>query len=361
MPAKLWPLQPHTKGKHLVLQKYLEAWFPILGQTSSKITLIDGFAGPGEYLEGEPGSPIIALEALRKHRYLNLICASAEFIFIEPDKDSAAHLEGVVGKIAPELPAKIQFRVETRFFSDVLNELLDTRPNFGPAFVMIDPFGVSGLPMRLNARILSQPKCEVYISFMLEYVDRFRNTPEFAPNLTELYGDEDWKRVIDAEVGVERRNRLLELYKTKLKRSGAAYVLRFDLYKTSRPYYSLFFATNSLEGCDKMKQAMWKVAPFGDMAFHGAEHEQPLLSPDLFDLSPFQRTLRERFAGTEFVPIEQIEQFCKSDETSFHSGHLKKRTLTPMEKRGELEVRRPSGKKIGFTPGTTVRFRESLF
>jgi three-Cys-motif partner protein len=61
----VWPLEPHTKGKHEVLRHYLEAWFPILGFTQGRIVFIDGFAGPGEYAGGEKGSPLIALDVFR--------------------------------------------------------------------------------------------------------------------------------------------------------------------------------------------------------------------------------------------------------------------------------------------------------
>jgi three-Cys-motif partner protein len=63
----VWPLEPHSFGKHIVLRRYLKAWLPILGTTQGRIVFIDGFAGPGEYTGGEQGSPIIALEALGAH------------------------------------------------------------------------------------------------------------------------------------------------------------------------------------------------------------------------------------------------------------------------------------------------------
>src|SRR5262245_51017356 len=63
----LWPLDPHTRCKHLVLKSYLDAWLPILGTWNGRILFIDGFAGPGEYEGGEPGSPMIALNALKNH------------------------------------------------------------------------------------------------------------------------------------------------------------------------------------------------------------------------------------------------------------------------------------------------------
>lgn len=53
--SKLWPLEAHTRGKHLVLKNYVNAWLPILGSTRQRILFIDGFAGPGEYAGGEEG------------------------------------------------------------------------------------------------------------------------------------------------------------------------------------------------------------------------------------------------------------------------------------------------------------------
>lgn len=70
----VWDASPHTIAKHAILREYLAAWFPILSRQSAKvqsthpantkneILFIDAFAGPGEYANGEPGSPIIALK-----------------------------------------------------------------------------------------------------------------------------------------------------------------------------------------------------------------------------------------------------------------------------------------------------------
>ena len=79
----LWPLGEHTPGKHLVLQGYLKAWYPILGMTQDRIVFIDGFAGPGEYEGGEPGSPIIALRTLKQHAAKMRFSAEVRFLFVE--------------------------------------------------------------------------------------------------------------------------------------------------------------------------------------------------------------------------------------------------------------------------------------
>ena len=65
----LWKRSPHTEGKHLVLEHYLNAWFAILGRDTlaRRILFVDGFAGPGRYEGGEEGSPVVAMRVLAEH------------------------------------------------------------------------------------------------------------------------------------------------------------------------------------------------------------------------------------------------------------------------------------------------------
>src|SRR5688500_7967617 len=67
----LWPADAHTLTKHRILKNYFEAWAPILsnarGIQGSELLFVDGFAGPGQYSTGEPGSPIVAINAILDH------------------------------------------------------------------------------------------------------------------------------------------------------------------------------------------------------------------------------------------------------------------------------------------------------
>ncbi len=91
--STLWPLEPHTLGKHLVLRGYLNAWLPIMSRWNGRILFIDGFAGPGEYVGGEEGSPLIAMRAFDEHIAKSRMAASEiRFSFIEKDVKRAAHL-----------------------------------------------------------------------------------------------------------------------------------------------------------------------------------------------------------------------------------------------------------------------------
>ena|SRR5581483_8820749 len=158
----IWQIEPHTSAKHQILRKYLDAWLPILATYNKRIVYIDGFAGPGAYIGGEPGSPIIALEAARTHR--TNLTGEIVFLFIEERDDRVAHLKGQIAKLA--LPTHFQVRLEQGTFDQKLTETLDTLDAEGgqlaPTFALIDPFGFAGIPYALVKRLLAKNKSEVF-------------------------------------------------------------------------------------------------------------------------------------------------------------------------------------------------------
>ncbi len=356
-----WPLEPQTRGKHLVLESYMQAWLPIMSKWNGRILFIDAFAGPGKYSGGELGSPVIALNALINHRARNQFQSEVNYMFIERDAARSMHLERVLGDLKGQLPPQCHYEVINDTFdetlTDVLDELEEQRTHLAPAFVMIDPFGVSGTPMRTISRILRNRRSEVYISFMYESINRFKTRPEFSRHLDELFGCTQWRDGIDLTDSVERKEFFYDLYKNQLKSNGARFVVHFELYSGSRLIYTIFFGTNSLDGCDKMKQAIWKADPFGDFKFRGGQHGQLTFGESIVDLSRLAMELRSQFASKGWQNIEDIEEFVKSDATDFHSGHLKSSTLKPMEVRGEIEILQGTRRRSRTYPeGTMLQF-----
>src|SRR5881394_2232996 len=106
----LWPLDDHTRAKHRVLRAYLDAWIPIMGQQAlrmrdytigePRLLLVDGFAGPGRYRDGEPGSPLIMLDALASHAALpRLGDLRFIYLFIEQDPRRVEHLRDEISEL----------------------------------------------------------------------------------------------------------------------------------------------------------------------------------------------------------------------------------------------------------------------
>ena len=357
-----WTLEPHTSGKHRVLKFYLDAWLPIMGRRNGRVLFIDGFAGPGQYEGGEHGSPLVALNALTNHPAKSTIAAEIIFIFVEKDRARAAYLEALMQAQRPSLPSRCKVQVVPSAFDEAMTSVLDMldeqKKRLAPSFVMIDPFGVSDTPMDVIARILQNPQCEVYISFMYEAINRFKNSSEFEQPLDRLFGTDSWRNGTEINDPKARKNFFYGLYKDQLRAAGAEHVVHFELYAGNRLVYAIFFGTGHWEGANKMKQAIWKVAPFGNFAFRGTHANQLTLGLPSPDCTQLKEQLKSEFGGKGWVGIRKIEKFVGSDRTDYHSGQLRKHALTPMEESGEIEIEKGTRKRRKTYPdGTRLRFK----
>lgn len=349
-----WPRKPHTEGKHLVMRYYLDRWLPIVGRHSSRILIVDGFAGPGRYAHGEEGSPAIAMRALVEHPAP--IRSEVVFIFVEKDKKRYKCLKNIVAEWCPKLPEGASARVFkdnfNAFLSDQLESLRVNRETMAPAFIMSDPFGIKGLGMSMIRQIFENPMCEVFSTFMWHSIRRFVTTEEYSEPLTKLFGTDEWQKCLDLQ-GREQMTFLFDLYGRCLKQAGAKHVVKFDLDSV----YSIFFATRHPQGCNKMKEAIWKVIPDGSYRFLGGQGEQLLLDDVMEpDFSVLCTALVKKFGDKSWVSVDDIENYVSSDSTYFHTGQLRE-VLRDMERRDSLQVKDSTRKRRNtYPPGCKIRF-----
>jgi three-Cys-motif partner protein len=332
----IWPIEPHTAAKHQILRQYLDAWFPILAKYNKRIVYVDGFAGPGHYAGGEPGSPVIALKSARTHRAN--IGGELVFLFIEERHDRADRLEGEIAKLG--LPAHFRVKVERGTFADRLGKALDELDADGsqiaPTFALIDPFGFSGIPYTLIQRLLSKDKCEVLITFMVDAINRWLTHPEgnIKAHIIGTFGTDDAIRIADGTG--DRAGALKNLYHRQLKKI-AKFVRYFEMRdRDGRVVYYLFFASNNATGHLKMKEVMWKVDPLGDFTFSDStDPNQQILftSPSLMLLA---QDLVSKFRGIGEIPAKRIEAYIQ-DHTPYLRKHMGE-VLGQLEADGRLKV-----------------------
>ena len=345
----------------MVLRAYMDAWLPIILSKFEKAMFVDAFAGPGEYEKGEVGSPVIALNALAQHSSQSMMTGQMDYVFIEERTDRFVHLKNVIDRQRTKgsVPSICRISTFNDTFAHVLPKLTaPMKSDRIPTFIMIDPFGISGVGMQLVRALMEHPSTEVYVSFMYEHMNRFKGQPSFEPHLNDLFGCVDWQQGIDMPEGKARKDFFYGLYVRQLKLSGAQHVLSFELYGGNQLKYALFFATQRDEGCDKMKQAMWKVAPLGGYRFRSDTLGQLSFESGVVDFDELDRALIDEFGINQLIEIESIGEFMCSDRVLFHSTHLKSR-LADMERASTLIVDHSPRKKRGaFPPGTLLRFVE---
>jgi three-Cys-motif partner protein len=369
----IWSMDRHTQAKHEILRKYLGAWLPILLKFAGQARIVDGFAGPGTYENGEIGSPLIALQTLLNHQSSTVQNAiksqSIELIFIEEDRRRQIHLQKLLEeqKKSPIFPPKLQPQVVCGTFEGEITKILDKMDmqRLGghaiPTFVFIDPFGYSHTPLSLISRIMSQPMSEVLITLMAEEVNRFLTFDSSSKNCSydELFGTDQWREITrDAPHSIVRRQRLHGLYSSQLRDiGGAKYVRSFRMRnRRNATDYFLFFGTKSLRGLEEMKRAMWGVDHTGGFEFSDFSNPyQPLLldKPNYADL---RYRLMDHFRG-KIVPIEAIREYVLS-ETPYIS--FKREALHVLESASPAQIRVSSlnsnRRKGSFSEGSQIEF-----
>ncbi len=337
----IWPCEPHTKAKHEILKRYLQCWFPILNRHHGRIIYIDGFSGPGRYKEGEPGSPLIALDVAATHR--KTLTGELLFVFTDEREDRIQHLQAELKQ--KRFPTHFKVYPETRKFHEKLAELLDDVDKKGgqlaPTFAFIDPFGFSGIPYVLLNRLLEKKHCEVLITFMAESINRWLEHPndEVVRHIPETFGTDECLKI--AKTCGDRIAALRDLYQRQLQKA-ARFVRYFVMRdKDNRVKYFLFFASNHPLGHVKMKEAMFKVGEEGLYSFSDATdpNQQVLFGAD--HTAILWPLMQSRFAGKE-VLTDHILEFV-NNETSFLAPHmkatLKKHAGAGVPKNRQIQVR----------------------
>lgn len=356
----VWPLEPHTAAKHSILRRYLQGYYPKMASGQNRIVFVDGFAGPGVYAGGEDGSPVIALNALIEHSYFPRMTTSEFlFLFIEENRARFEMLRRTVAgrQLHPNVKASVRRGTFAEHMGQVLDSLGEKR--MAPAFVMVDPFGVKGLPLDLLRRLASFPKTELLITFIYESLSRFLGSGEMEPHLDGLFGTRGWREALSLR-GSRRKEFLSDLYASQLKSIGMEYVRLFEMRDGgNRTEYFLAFATHHREGLRVMKDAMWKVDPAGGLHFSDftvPSPEQATLFGAEPDYPQLHRLMLDHFAGRVGVPVSEINDFVLV-ETAFRETHGRD-VLRKAQKEGSVKVEHLGGKrkKNYWGTGTRVTF-----
>jgi three-Cys-motif partner protein len=335
----IWLAPAHTLAKHQILRQYLVAWLPIMLRKYPHVVYIDGFAGPGIYVGGEPGSPIIALKIAAEHQRLHADPPKhgVDLFFIEERADRFQRLEAEIADLfrktsLPHWVAKHPIHGTFEIEADHILVNLPKLSGPSPRFVFADPFGYGDLPMRTLARLMEAPSSEVLIFFDYADIYRFLRDSTKANALDRLYLSEGWHQYAQEPDERKQREGLLNLYGQQLKKHARFnFVWPFELVDVRSGHYFLIFGTRSKEGLRRMKSAYWKVDPERGRYFVDPKHpEQVALLPAKSSLEQLPGILRRRFRG-EWVPIELVADFVLAGTDFVDDMHLRRKTLQRME------------------------------
>lgn len=319
-PTLFAELQPQSATKHDILEKYVSAWAGILSkqQWCRNAWVIDAFAGPGRYGDGNPGSPLIIAEQLARWQAVRA-ADRPHFRFrlrlIEPDhRDELAE---ALLLVSPELDVRV---CDEPTFRDALPGLIQEIGD-DPALYFIDPAGWSGAEFDLVEEALKGRSKEVLINFLYDRLNEWAGAARqlieqgdpspkitgLVQGITSFFGTSEWIDVVLDEPGPRvREARLLDIYAGQLRKRGTfAWSFRNKYPGKNRTYYYLIHATKKLTGLKIMKELMINA----DIA-----------APTLFDemdfeasFEKFKNELHLRFGGGGPTPEDDILSYVLQD------------------------------------------------
>lgn len=263
----VWAAEPHTKVKHDLYRRYLGKWMPIMIQGAWKgdVTYAEGFSGPGVYLDGSPGSPVIAFNAIRENPALRrtAVKKNVRMLFVDSDarRTERLHIELTKASDPVQLERLPEFGihvdVQTGKCEPRLEGLLEEHGAWHkPILAVLDTWGGS-VPLDLVARIAKNPSSEVLITIQPQYFSRFAGSNDLTHG-DRVFGSTEWREV--AQQPPARKTRwVIEHYREAIARTGFSHVLDFELVDRHGASLYLVFGTSHDRGLQKMKEAMWEV------------------------------------------------------------------------------------------------------
>lgn len=266
--------KPWSEVKDDLLGCYFKPYVSKILHTYKPLVYVDCFAGKGKFEDGNPGSPLIALDIINECTCITTVdTVNINAIFI--DLNYAADLiENLKGYSNTHI-------ISGKYEDNILNILKDKAGS--NIFLYIDPYGIKALQhslfdgfargsfnsiellINMNSFGFIREACHAVGSTfddkalfddLVEYSSTTLDASEKSiQELNEIAGGDYWKQIIDSYKsgkidGYEAESEFSEQYCKRLMDSFK-YVLNMPLRikKGQRPKYRLIHATNHRDGC----------------------------------------------------------------------------------------------------------------
>jgi three-Cys-motif partner protein len=283
----------------------------------------------------------------------------------EPNEVNFAHLEEVCASLQHN---RVEIIPRQQTFSQMGAAVADWAAKQHPAvptFVMVDPYGVSGVELPLLRDLLANDRLEVLLTLMVRDPSRFLKEGNYAQPLTELFGNETWRECEDAP---NRAECLLLRFQETIRPDVARWATPFRVFEDERRavLYYLVHLTNNDLGMREMKDAM--VAKSGEMTFWPVTVRPPdQMALEVAETAPFpslQRRLNDEYRGRTLTFLELLNEDYPQGtwiEKEYRAAvKAMERALPPTARINRAEPFTRTGKKAsGLGPGDAVTFLRS--
>jgi three-Cys-motif partner protein len=315
----------HPQGaailKHEVLRQYLPVYAGKTGSRTS-VVFLDGYAGPGRYADGSPGSPEVMVQTARALSDLRTI--SIRCVFVERDREHRERLQHLLLDMLDDHDSEVL----DGSIEDRLGQVVEGAAGKS-LFVFLDPFGLA-IPFDMLVEMLrSRPRrgsqgwqpTEVLLNFSINGINRAAGRLDGVPmdekmekyraarlmQLDAFLGGQWWHQPWRIHPQEGRVKALLDGYLTRLQQALPGWrplsIAVRDRYGGPPSYYLVLLTRHA--------QGLWF---FNNAVSLGAEklhdftfQQQPvLISPDLEQnwQGQIEQNVKRLLASTDGFKLE---------------------------------------------------------
>jgi hypothetical protein len=207
-----------------------------------------------------------------------------------------AHLKQRLQTLPPDPKLHVEVGNAASFADerDSIDQLAHGGDPKRPVLWILDPFRWEPAPATLVDSCLRHLRDEIVLTFFVDEVYRFLNSPPHVPALTRYFGTDSWKKLRPLALRRDEpgcKEALIDLYRRELERRSGVRTGSFSVgVKNQTPRYALVFATHNEHGLGCWTPLTWRLDENSGQ-IHTMKPEQP----DLFtiDVSPAEKLSEE--------------------------------------------------------------------
>lgn len=247
------PFDEGTEQKLALLQSYIKEWLPVfLRGKPMNIHIYDFFAGPGVSESGQPGSPVMILDAIKDYeKDIRVNKIKVTLYLNDADSSKIEKLKKLIAIKYPSIPVSVIF--ESLDFKDAFTKW---RPSMlgQPNFIFLDQNGIKHITKALFLQLIQLSYTDFLFFISSSYIKRFYAEPEFQNNL-----DFDVTPIANA-TNNEAHRATADIYRSFIPQGDKFYVAHFSL-KKDRNVYGLIYGSQSELGILKFLERCWNLDP----------------------------------------------------------------------------------------------------
>lgn len=257
-----------SKRKDLLLSYYLKPYLAKVSSIRKPILIVDAFAGPGVFEDGQPGSPSIiagrVAEALKRPR-----CADIQVLCVERDPE-------LFQRLNTKFQSNPRFRLVNGDFLGSVPLILDKAAGKS-VFIYIDPYAIKGLEWSAIQQLLNLvaegQSVEILMNFNAPAFGRRarallgRTVPQEVDDksdasvdeLSSVVGGDWWESIFETQGDFASQVQLLadrfcDQIRTLVPEVCSQSI--FEHYRQAIPKYTMIFASRHRDTRELMNDAM---------------------------------------------------------------------------------------------------------